>query len=87
MKKKYRKKPVEIEAIQFDGENIAELRAWGAPVRMEDGELVIATLEDGRAGQAKHVADVGDFIIRGVSGEFYACKADIFRATYEAVEE
>ena len=46
----------------------------------------IKTLEDGPNGEAKHVASVGDWIIRGVQGEFYACKPDIFEATYERVE-
>ena len=88
---KYRKKPVVIEAIQWDGENLDEvmtfcngdasneLMARGAP------ELVIATLEDGES-IARHVASVGDFIIKGVAGEFYPCKPDIFAATYEAAE-
>ena len=88
---KYRKKPVVIEAIRWDGENLDEvmnfcngdasyeLMARGAP------ELVIATLEDGES-IARHVASVGDFIIKGVAGEFYPCKPDIFAATYEAAE-
>lgn len=47
----------------------------------------IKTLEDGPSGEAKHVADPGDWIIKGVVGELYFCKPDIFRATYEAVVE
>ena len=43
----------------------------------------IKTLEDGPNGEAKHVASVGDWIIRGVKGELYPCKPDIFEATYE----
>ena len=46
----------------------------------------ITTLEDGPDGRAKHVATMGDWIIKGVQGEFYACKPDIFAATYEAAE-
>lgn len=49
--------------------------------------LVIRTLEDGNQWQAKHVASLGDWIIRGVAGEFYPCKPDIFEATYEMVED
>ena len=45
--------------------------------------LTIKTLEDGNDGRAKHVASVGDWIIKGVHGEFYPCKPDIFAATYE----
>ncbi len=45
----------------------------------------VKTLEDGPNGEAKNVASVGDWIIRGVQGELYPCKPDIFAATYEAV--
>lgn len=45
----------------------------------------IKTLEDGPNGEAKHVASLGDWIIKGVQGEFYPCKPDIFAATYELV--
>jgi len=48
------------------------------------GEVVITTLEDGDKGaQVKHIATEGDYIIKGVQGEFYPCKPDIFLATYE----
>ncbi len=81
---KFRKKPVVIEAIQFKGdENMGEIdsfmdgqngfQAW--PDR-----VVIKTLEGIMYG------DIGDWIIKGVKGEFYPCKPDIFEATYEAVE-
>jgi len=43
----------------------------------------IPTLEDGADGRAKHVATIGDWIIKGVKGEFYPCKPDIFEMTYE----
>ena len=46
----------------------------------------IPTLEDGPDRRAKHVASMGDYIIKGVQGEFYPCKPDIFEATYEKVE-
>ena len=45
--------------------------------------LTIHTLEDGDDKRAKHVASIGDYIIKGVKGEFYPCKPDIFEATYE----
>lgn len=45
----------------------------------------IPTLEDGADGRAKHVASVGDYVIKGVQGEFYPCKPEIFEATYEKV--
>lgn len=50
------------------------------------GGLPIPTLEDGKIGcGVKHVASFGDYIIKGVKGEFYPCKPDIFLATYEEV--
>lgn len=85
---KFRKKPVVVEAMQFTGENIPELDAFTGGYEL-DGEPcvfgpvmgVIPTLE----GQMS--ASVGDWIIRGVKGEFYPCKPDIFAATYEPVDE
>lgn len=88
---KFRKKPVVIEAIRWDGENLDEVMvfcngdaSYELMARGASG-LVIATLEDGES-IARHVASVGDFIIKGVAGEFYPCKPDIFAATYEAAE-
>lgn len=82
---KYRKKPVVIEAVQFTGKNHEEIGIFvGYDGAYMAGEaLVIRTLEDGKEGVAKHVADPGDWIIKGVAGEFYPCKPGIFAATYE----
>ena len=83
---KYRKKPVVIEAIKFDGSNGVALENWsyGAIDSMENPKgvfyLQIITLE----GPLK--ASVGDWIIRGIKSEYYPCKPDIFDATYEKVE-
>lgn len=77
---KYRKKPVVIEAVQWRGENYAEVLAFAKTLRTgrdEDGSLRIPTLE----GVMK--AATGDWIIKGVKGEFYPCKPDIFDAIYE----
>lgn len=74
----YRKKPVVIEAEQFVNTNPINWRLWcGA----EDygNHLIIHTLE------GDHRADLGDYIIKGVKGEFYPCKPDIFEMTYEKV--
>ena len=54
--------------------------ASGVSIDPRDGRLIISTLE------GLHWADLGDWIIRGVQGEFYPCKPDIFEATYEEVE-
>jgi len=78
---KYRKKPVVIDAIQFVGENHNEIAEFvGSACRMHtENDLTISTLE-GAMNASK-----GDFIIKGVNGEFYPCKPDIFHKTYEAV--
>ena len=98
---KYRKKPVVIEAMQLTGGPAqwndvyrwiehntqgsfdplaAEVPASGVSIDPATGFVLIATLEG--VMQAKPE----DWIIRGVQGEFYPCKPDIFAATYEAVE-
>jgi hypothetical protein len=92
---KFRKKPVVIEAVQFIDEPTeveGEEPYWYSEARTiegdevgsvnyEDGVLLIHTLE----GVMR--ANVGDWVIRGVKGELYPCKPDIFAATYEAVDE
>jgi hypothetical protein len=81
---KYRKKPVVIEAMRF-GDNLGEIERFvgnnGRVVLGDSGTwFEIDTLE----GVMR--ADLGDWIIKGVSGEFYPCKPDIFEKTYEKVE-
>jgi hypothetical protein len=80
---KYRKKPVEIEAIRWTGENEFEVsRFVGHKMFFNDlREPVIETLE----GNMR--TEIGDYIIKGVAGEFYPCKPDIFTKTYEKTEE
>lgn len=85
---KYRKKPVVIDAFQFTGKNQFEVMRWcdavhsGPAVTWEfhDGVLDIPTME------GVMTANPNDWIIRGVKGEFYPCKPDIFEATYEPAE-
>lgn len=78
---KYCKKPVEIEAIQWNGENELEIKAFvGDAAKFTATSLAIKTLE------GTMIAQVGDFIIRGVDGEFYPCKPDIFEKTYDKVD-
>ena len=90
----YRKKPVVIEAIQYDGTNANEIIEFcngyatichPNPFTYVDGSreehITINTLE----GHMK--VSAGDFVIKGVSGEFYPCKPDIFEKTYEIVQE
>jgi hypothetical protein len=86
---KYRKKPVVIEAIKWTGKNEPEIAAfcpdayWDGelPISAENGVLIVKTLE------GQHVASFGDYIIRGVAGEYYPCKPKIFQDTYEIVNE
>lgn len=79
---KFRKKPVEIEAIRFIGSNYEEIREFiGQNTLCSDLSIVIPILE------GDMVAQKGDYIIKGVRGEFYPCKPDIFAKTYEAVRE
>lgn len=81
---KYRKKPVVIDAIQYDGFNASEIAGFvgeGCRISREmDAPLFIDTLEGTMEAQR------GDYIIKGIKGEFHPCKPDIFEATYEAVE-
>ena len=82
---KYRKKPVVIHAAEWRGNNLPQVLAElgdlppGRGVRVDGDGLLISTLE----GTMR--ASLEDFIIRGVQGEVYPCKPDIFEATYEPV--
>lgn len=91
----YRKKPVVIDALQWSGKNpramsefLGEqpdkyLAATNSNFYIDhtkvEGGLVIRTLE------GEHLASIGDYIIKGIKGEYYPCKPDIFEATYELV--
>ncbi len=81
MIKKYRKKPVVIEAIQWNGSNYKDIKDFCKEAVIDQNlTLVIETLE------GDHYAKEGDYIIKGVKGEFYPCKPDIFEKTYEEIE-
>lgn len=91
----YRKKPVVIQAVQWTGDNPCEIQEFagnaatitkhdpiddmGVFVGRDRFELSINTLE----GEMK--AAIGDYIIKGVNGEFYPCKEEIFKKTYDLV--
>jgi hypothetical protein len=91
----YRKKPVEIEAVLWTGGNHREMNdflggdpesgisAYGNNFYIQhskvEGGLVIKTLE------GEHLANIGDYIIKGIKGEYYPCKPDIFELTYDVV--
>ena len=85
---KFIKKPVAVEAVKWVGDNLTEVSKFciKGDAYIEDpcgsGEqLVIKTLE------GQHMATVGDYIIKGIKGEFYPCKPDIFEATYYTEQE
>lgn len=84
MVKKYRKKPVVVEAIQCKEPNqIKDIKQFCSIAKDSDGGesglvwVIIPTLE------GDHQAKYDDYIIKGVQGEFYPCKPDIFESTYE----
>lgn len=77
---KFRKKPIVIEAIQYTGDNkqeIIEFTEGDADTNTCYNHLTIYTLE------GDHKVDIGDWVIKGIAGEFYPCKPDIFVRTYE----
>ena len=87
---RYRKKPVVIEAIQFN--SYADLNKmcnlWAGPFMSvadfdedEKENFFIETLE------GNHCVSLGDFVIKGVKGEFYPCKPDIFELSYELLND
>jgi len=79
---KYRKKPVVIEAFKYQTDEVPEWwRELKVKINVETGSAFIPTLE------GTMEARVGDYIIQGVKGEVYPCKPDIFKETYELVEE
>ena len=99
---KFRKKPVEIEAMQLTRTNASEVASWCggrvidevSPRDQTDRYIAvdIPTLEGTMRAESFHWSTWdgdrytgGDWIIRGVQGEFYPCKPDIFEATYEPV--
>lgn len=83
----YTKKPIPIEARQITAENAEELAAWSKsdvifrPVDGSIAGMMVYTLEGTMTGS------VGDYLIKGVRGEFYFCARDIFEETYESYQE
>ena len=83
MPKKFRKKPVVIEAVRWTGDNREEMEEFVPNTilarKNAEGDLAIGTLE------GVMTASKGDWIIKGVHGEYYPCKPDIFEKTYDPV--
>ena len=88
----YRKKPIVIEAVQLKWETWSEMCDHAGVGKMADGKPEGEMLPDNRIGmniptlEGVMKAEDGDWIIKGVKGEIYPCKPDIFEATYEALD-
>ena len=81
MIKQYQKKPVTVSALKWDGTNLQEILSFtNNKAMMKNNTLIIPTLEGTMA------AEVGSYIIKGVKGEYYPCRGDIFEDTYEEVK-
>lgn len=84
---KFRKKPVVIEAVLWNGIQVSEVTEWIRDALRNDtimrfgDKVVIKTLE------GDMIANPGDYIIKGVKGELYPCKPDIFEQTYEPIKD
>ena len=94
--RQYRKKPVIVEAVQLDNINAPSVVRW---IGEDKAKMNLGSNEAWKLGKAPPIFSVtictlegdmksmpGDYIIKGVNGEFYPCKPDIFEKTYEAVE-
>ena len=80
---KYMKKLIIVDAVQWTGDNVEEIKTFldenGGAYTITDNGFVINTLE------GNMLASLGDYIIKGVHGELYPCKPDIFKETYDQV--
>ena len=76
----YKKKPVTVAAVKWNGFNLQEIREFtNNEAMIKNDVLIIPTLEGTMA------AEIGSYIIRGIKGEYYPCRGDIFEDTYEEV--
>lgn len=87
---KYRKKPVIIEAIQLKDKSIIEIINWttdyiNIEIDTDENDNIIGMIIPTLEGAMK--ASMNDYIIKGIQGEFYPCKPEIFEATYELIEQ
>jgi hypothetical protein len=90
---KYRKKPVVIEAIQYNGHNGPEIELWSDRQVLESP--ILEPTKDNPSGAYLQIHTLegwmtcikGAWVIRGIKGEYYSCKDDIFAMTYEPVDE
>lgn len=81
---RYVKKPIPIEALQWNGTNYEEIRNFmldNHPIFDANNNIIIETLE------GKMSAPPGSYIIKGIEGEYYPCRKDIFESTYNSISE
>lgn len=88
---RYRKKPVEIEAIQWTGDNIGDIIEFCNDKANVDVQRITSTRATAKivihTPEGDMNASIGDFIIRGIKGEYYPCKPDIFHETYDPIAQ
>ena len=90
---KYRKKPIVVEAVQLLWDTWNEMCEHAGVGKLSNGEPEGVTLDGNRIGlriptlEGLMTGEEGDWIIRGVKGELYPCKSDVFAATYDPVED
>lgn len=91
---RYRKKPVEVEAFRLTADVEMIAPAWFTQAVIDEKIFIDQSINNGHVHiygctietlEGRHKALIGDYIIRGVKGEIYPCKSDIFRATYDKV--
>lgn len=80
MIKKYRKKPIVVEAVQWKGDNPKDIEEFMGSCYTQKNAVMVRTLE------GDMFASIGDWIIKGVLGEFYPCKPEHFKLTYDEVK-
>lgn len=88
--KKYKKKPVVIDAVRFSGSSthVEHIETWMATGEYIEPELIACDITDMHISTLEGVMTVkpGDYIVKGIKGEFYPCKPDIFEEMYDEVE-
>ncbi len=84
---KFRKKPVVIEAVRYTGENSGEVKKFCPQIVRLPYKRGVGVLLEIETLEGDMQVSIGDWVIKGVKGEFYPCKPDIFEATYEPVND
>jgi len=86
---KYRKKPIEVEAVQIDSydyDGMCDIIKWSNGEVASEEECEVGYLMAINTMEGRMLAKNRDYVIKGLQGEFYPCKPEIFEASYELVE-